>query len=153
MIDLIDGVKIKKLVTHTDERGWLFEILRNDDEIFQKFGQTYITSVLPGVVKAWHCHSIQYDNFCAVSGKVKLVLADLRKDSPTCGKVNEFIFGDDNRMLITIPPHLHHGIKGLSSQPALILNCPTEPYNHQNPDEIRLPYDTDLIDYDWDAEA
>jgi len=81
----------------------------------------------------------------------KLVLADLREDSPTKGEINEFIVGDENRMLVQIPPGVYHGLKGISPQPALALNCPDHHYDGDNPDEIRLPYDTPEIDYDWEV--
>ncbi len=147
---MIEGVKTKKLITHADERGWLFEIMRNDDDIFRQFGQVYLSSVYPGVVKAWHCHEKQFDNFCVVSGMVKLVLADIREESPTNGEVNEFFIGDENRLLVSIPTLVHHGVKGMGAKEALVLNCPTEPFNHKEPDEIRLPYDTDRIAYEWE---
>jgi len=147
---MIDGVRTKTLVTHADERGWLFEILRADDSLFLKFGQTYITAVYPGVVKAWHCHAKQTDHFTVVSGMAKLVLADLREDSPTRGEINEFLIGDQNRLLVQIPPGVYHGLKGIGTATALALNCPTEPYDAAHPDEIRLPYRCDEIPYDWD---
>jgi dTDP-4-dehydrorhamnose 3,5-epimerase len=56
---MIDGVKTKKLRVIPDERGWLMEILRNDDEIYNEFGQVYITTAYPEVVKAWHMHKKQ----------------------------------------------------------------------------------------------
>ncbi|RKZ02276.1 MAG: dTDP-4-dehydrorhamnose 3,5-epimerase, partial [Candidatus Hydrothermota bacterium] len=46
---MIQGVAVKKLRVIPDERGFLMEILRDDDEIFEKFGQVYITTVYPGV--------------------------------------------------------------------------------------------------------
>lgn len=147
---MIAGVKTKKLITHADERGWLFEILRCDDELFTRFGQVYLTSIYPGVIKAWHCHAKQTDHFTVVSGMAKLVLADLREDSSTAGQINEFIIGDQNRMLIQIPPLVYHGIKCLGSQTALALNCPDKLFDHDNPDEIRLPYNTAEIHYDWE---
>ena len=60
---MIDGVKVKKLKVIPDERGWLMEILRCDDEIYKEFGQVYMTTAYPGVVKAWHFHKKQTDNF------------------------------------------------------------------------------------------
>lgn len=146
---MIDGVRIKTLKTIADERGWLFEILRCDEDIYQQFGQVYLTAVYPGVVKAWHCHEKQTDSFTVVSGMAKLVTADLRKGSPTHGEINEFFVGDQNRILVQIPPGVYHGIKGIGPEPALALNCPDRPYDHDNPDEIRLPHDSDAIDYDW----
>ncbi len=146
---MIDGVKTKQLQTHADDRGWLFEILRCDDELFVQFGQVYLTAVYPGVVKAWHCHARQTDNFTVVSGMAKLVLADLREDSPTRGKIDEFFIGDKNRLVVQIPPGVYHGLMGLGTTPALALNCPTEPYRHAHPDEIRLPFNCDEIPYEW----
>ncbi len=147
---MIDGVRIKELKTIADERGWLFEILRSDDDLFIKFGQVYLTAVYPGVVKAWHYHAQQTDTFTVVSGMVKLVVADLREDSPTKGEINEFFVGDQNRILVQIPPGVYHGLKGIGAAPALALNCPDRPFDRAHPDEIRLPYDTDKIDYDWE---
>lgn len=147
---MIDGIRIKKLTTIADERGWLFEILRSDDDLFVKFGQVYLTAVYPGVVKAWHCHAEQTDTFTVVSGMVKLVVADLRDGSPTKGEISEFFIGDQNRIVVQIPPGVYHGLKGIGTVPALALNCPDRPYDHAHPDEIRLPYDTDKIDYDWE---
>jgi len=54
------------------------ECLRSDDELFIKFGQLYMTTTLPGVVKGWHLHHVQYDNIVCVKGMIKLVLYDGR---------------------------------------------------------------------------
>ena len=80
---MIDGVVCKKLNVFPDERGHLMEILRCDDELFEKFGQVYITTTYPGVIKAWHYHMRQDDNIVAVRGMLKLVLFDDREDSAT----------------------------------------------------------------------
>ncbi len=52
-MNLIEGAAVKNLRVICDERGWLMEILRSDDEIFSRFGQVYVTTAYPGVVKAW----------------------------------------------------------------------------------------------------
>ena len=146
---LIEGVKIKKLKVIPDERGRLMEILRCDDEVYQKFGQVYMTSVLPGVVKGWHYHKKQVDHFCCVSGMIKVVLYDSRKDSPTSGEVNEFFIGIHNPLLIKVPPFVFHGFKGVGTEEALVINIPTEPYNYKKPDEFRVKPNTKDIPYDW----
>jgi dTDP-4-dehydrorhamnose 3,5-epimerase len=147
---MIEGVKTKKLTTIADERGWLFEILRNGDDMFTRFGQVYISAVYPGVIKAWHCHTKQTDNFAIVSGMAKMVLVDLRDGSPSKDEIDEFFIGDQNRLLVQIPPGVYHGLKGMGTAPALAMNCPTEPYDREKPDEIRLPYDSPEIHYDWE---
>lgn len=146
---MIDGVQTKKLRVIPDERGRLMECLRCDDELFEKFGQVYMTTTYPGVIKAWHLHKIQNDNIIALKGMLKLVLYDSRKDSPTNGEINEFFIGEHNPLLVHVPKNVYHGWKCVSENEALVINCPTEPYNYEQPDEHRLPYDTKEIPYDW----
>ena len=146
---MIDGVKVKQLRVIADERGRLMEILRADDPEFIKFGQVYMTTVRPGVVKAWHSHKKQTDAMAVVAGMAKIVLYDGRKDSPTHGEVNEFFVGEHNPILVQIPSGVHHGMKGVGEREAIIINTVTEPYNRDEPDEFRLdPHDND-IPYDW----
>ncbi len=145
----IAGVKVKPLRLVPDERGWLMEILRSDDTaVFTKFGQVYVSATYPGVVKAWHFHRRQVDNFACVAGMVKLVLVDTRDDSPTQGAINEFFVGTRNPLLIQVPNLVYHGWKCISVEPSLVVNVPTEPYDYSEPDEYRLePHGT--LPYDW----
>jgi dTDP-4-dehydrorhamnose 3,5-epimerase len=147
---VIDGVAIKKLRVIPDERGRLMEVLRCDDEIFEKFGQTYISVTYPGVVKGWHMHKLQTDYIACIKGMLKLVLFDNRDNTPTKGEVNEFFIGEHNPMLIKIPPNVYHGWKCISENEAIAMNTPTYRYNYDEPDEYRLPHDTDLVPYNWD---
>ena len=146
---MIQGVKVTKLKVIPDERGHLMEILRNDEEPFEKFGQVYITTNYPGVVKGWHYHKVQTDNVTCVQGMLKIVLFDNRDNSTTKGEVNEFFVGIHNPILVSIPPFIYHGWKNVGEGEAIAVNVPTEPYNPKQPDEYRLPYDTKEIPYDW----
>ena len=146
---MIDGVKLNDLKVIPDERGRLMEILRADDEGFEKFGQVYMTTAYPGVVKAWHYHKLQTDNMAVIKGMMKVVIYDARKDSPTYGEVNEFFLGEHNFKLIQIPRMVYHGFKCIGREEAIVINIPTEPYDHGHPDEYRVdPYEND-IPYDW----
>jgi dTDP-4-dehydrorhamnose 3,5-epimerase len=145
----IDGVDVKKLIVHPDERGRLFEILRSDDAIFRKFGQVYITTAFPGVIKAWHYHKIQTDYFTCVHGQAKLVLYDARSGSKSFGKIMEFVIGPREPKLISIPPGVYHGFQCVSDIEAIMINVPTEPYNSQNPDEYRLDLSAPEVPYEW----
>lgn len=146
---MIEGVFTRPLKTVADERGWLTEILRNDWEHFKKFGQVYVTAAYPQVVKAWHMHKKQTDNMACIKGMVKLVLYDCRKNSETKDETNELTIGERNLLLVHIPSEVWHGFKTISEDYALILNVPTELYDYKQPDEHRLPPDTDKIPYDW----
>ena len=146
---LIKGVRVKPLKVIPDERGRLFEILRRDEPLFSKFGQVYCTSVDAGVVKGWHYHKRQVDNFVCVSGMIKLVLYDSRPGSPTKGQINEFFMGTHHQLLVRIPAKVYHGFKGLSQPEAIVINVPTEPYHHATPDEYRLDPHQNEIPYNW----
>jgi dTDP-4-dehydrorhamnose 3,5-epimerase len=146
---MIDGVKTKPLKVIPDERGRLMEVLRADDELFRKFGQVYMTTAYPGVVKGWHYHKKQWDHFVCVKGMMKVVLYDVREDSPTRGEVNEFFLGEHNPILLQIPPYVYHGFKCISDQESIIINIPTEVYRYDDPDEFRAPAHDPDIPYDW----
>ena len=148
-MQLIKGVRTKVLKVIPDERGRLFEMLRNDDALFRKFGQVYCTTVNPGVVKGWHHHKKQFDNFVCVSGMIKLVAYDIRAMSPTKGLVSEFLIGLHNPLLVQIPPGVLHGFKGLSAPEAVVINVSTEPYHHARPDEYRIDPHQNDVPYDW----
>ncbi|MBI4581915.1 MAG: dTDP-4-dehydrorhamnose 3,5-epimerase family protein [Planctomycetes bacterium] len=147
---MIEGVKVKPLKVHCDERGRLVELLRCDDELFEQFGQVYVTTAYPGVVKAWHYHDHQTDHFVALAGMVKVVLYDSREGSPTQGEINEFFAGVHNPILIKIPARVYHGYKCISEQEAIMINIPTQPYNHSRPDEYRVAPDDPSIPYNWE---
>jgi dTDP-4-dehydrorhamnose 3,5-epimerase len=147
---MIDGVLEKKLKPIADERGFLMEMLRSDDPFYQKFGQCYLTAVYPGVVKAWHYHKKQTDHFVAVHGMVKVVLYDMREDSPTRGEINEFFMGENNPILLVIPNGVAHGMKGIGTETGHIINTPTELYDYDEPDEHRIPAHDNSIPYNWD---
>ncbi|HPC74815.1 MAG TPA: dTDP-4-dehydrorhamnose 3,5-epimerase family protein [Syntrophales bacterium] len=149
MATMIDGVKIKKLRVIPDERGRLMEILRSDDDFFTQFGQVYMTTAYPGVVKAWHYHKVQSDNMAVIRGMMKIVLYDSRRESKTFGEVNEFFAGEHNPVLIHIPPLVFHGFKCISTEEAVVINVPTEAYRYREPDEYRVDPHTKDIPYDW----
>lgn len=146
---MIEGVETKVLKVISDERGRLMEMLREDDSLYIKFGQIYLTTAFPGVVKGWHYHKKQVDNFVVVRGMMKIVLYDQREGSRTLGEIDEFFLGEHQPFLLQIPAGVCHGFKCVGEQEAMVINCPTEVYNYSEPDEYRIdPHDND-IPYDW----
>lgn len=146
---MIEGVKIKQLKPNADERGYLQEILRSDEEFFEKFAQLYVSLNYPGVVRAWHYHKKQDDFITVVKGMAKIVLYDQREGSPTKGDVNEFFVGENNRILLRIPRLVMHGYKTIGTEPCLLINLPTECYSSEQPDEYRVPPHDNDVPYDW----
>lgn len=146
---MIEGVRVKKLKAIPDDRGRLMEILRRDEEMFKGFGQVYMTTAYPGVVKAWHYHKKQTDNFTCIHGKMRLALYDARPNSSTFKQIDEFSISLDDPILVQIPRLVYHGFKCLGDIEAVVINTVTHPYNPKKPDEYRIDaYDND-IPYDW----
>src|SRR6059036_650875 len=125
---MIEGVKIKRLKVIPDERGLLMEMMRDDDEFFQKFGQVYLSVVYPGAVKGLHYHKKQTDNFVFVRGMAKVVLYDRREGSPTRGDINELFLGEQNPILLVKPHFVLHGMKGIGTESAYLVNTPSVHY-------------------------
>jgi len=145
---MIKGVAVHPLRRIPDERGMVMHMLRADAPHFERFGEIYFSTVYPNVVKGWHRHRRMTLNYAVVSGMIKLVLYDDREDSPTRSEVMELFVGDDNYVLVTVPPLVWNGFKGVGTAPAIVANCATVPHD---PTEIeRLDPWSPRIPYSWD---
>ena len=145
---MIKDVLVKPLSQVVDERGKIMHMLRSDEPHFEQFGEIYFSVVYPGVTKGWHLHKEMTLNYAVISGMVRLVLYDSRQDSPTKGEIQEMFIGEDNYVLVRIPPRIYNGFKGIGNKPAIVANCATLPHH---PDEIeRVDPHTSDIPYDWE---
>ncbi|MES2294528.1 MAG: dTDP-4-dehydrorhamnose 3,5-epimerase family protein [Pseudomonadota bacterium] len=144
---MIDGVVVTPLRQIVDERGKVMHMLRRDSAVFQAFGEIYFSTVNPGAIKAWHVHRIMTLNYAVPHGLIKFVLYDGRDNSPTKGKTQELFLGPENYNLVTVPPLVWNGFKGLGTSPAVVANCATIPHDPAEIDR-RDPFDA-TIAYDW----
>jgi dTDP-4-dehydrorhamnose 3,5-epimerase len=145
---MIDGVTVTPLKQIGDERGKVMHMLRADSAVFERFGEIYFSTVFPAVVKAWHIHQRMILNYAVPLGDIKLVIYDDRPTSPTKGEVQEVIVGSTNYVLVTMPPLVWTGFKGLGKEMALVANCASIPHD---PAEIERKDPRDPgIPYDWD---
>ena len=145
---LIEGVLLKKLSTHRDERGYFREIIRVTDDFFEEgFGQWSVSQMYEGVIKAWHIHPTQVDWWYVHSGVLKVVLFDTRENAQTKNNLLELLMGDNqNAQVVRIPPGVAHGCKCING-PANLFYITSKTYN---PDEEgRIPYNSQDIGYDW----
>jgi dTDP-4-dehydrorhamnose 3,5-epimerase len=144
---VIEGVRIAPLRQILDERGKVMHMLRSDAEHFQGFGEIYFSCVYPEAVKAWHIHKKMTLNYAVPHGHIKFVLFDDRESSRTRGQIDEMFLGPDNYCLVTVPPMVWNGFKGIGEEMAIVANCATLPHD---PAEIerRSPFDP-TIPYDW----
>lgn len=145
---MIEGVVVKELTTHTDDRGFFREIIRVGDDFFgEGFGQWSHSLMYPGVVKAWHIHKVQVDWWYVGSGVLKAVLHDTRKDSASCGETMEILMGENQQAkVLRIPPGVAHGCKCLLG-PVNLFYVTSRVYDPS--DEGRIPHDDPGIGYDW----
>lgn len=145
----IHDVVVKKLTTHSDDRGYFREVVREDDHLLKRFGQSAITKSYPGVIKAFHWHQDQDDVWYFVSGMARIVLYDRRPDSPTKGVTQVIYAGEDNPVAVLIPTGLAHGYQVLGNQPAVLFYHVTKAYDPKAPDEQRIAFDDPEIGFDW----
>jgi len=144
---MIDGVMVTPLRQILDERGKVMHMLRVGDPAFQQFGEIYFSCVYPGVIKGWHIHREMTLNYAVPYGRIKFVLYDERAESSTRGEVQELFLGPDNYCLVTVPPMVWNGFKGIGNEMALVANCATIPH-HPGEIDRRDPFDAS-IPYDW----
>ena len=139
-LEMIEGVEVKKLKVLTNDQGYLFETLRNDDAFYNKeFGQALIFEVYPGVIKGYHLHEKHDEYITCVKGNIKYVVVKEYPDGTK--KVNKFIIGERNPALIKIPRGLWRGYMPLGNQPAMVLDIMSKPYNPKDPDTLEKdPY-------------
>jgi len=147
---MIEGVVITPLRQIFDERGKVMHMMRNDSSIFSEFGEIYFSCTYHGAIKAWHLHKNMTLNYTVVSGQIKCVLYDDREGSPTRGNVDEYFLSPENYYLLTVPPMVWNGWKGIGIETSIVANCATIPHD---PDEMERKSATDSsIPYDWDIQ-
>jgi dTDP-4-dehydrorhamnose 3,5-epimerase len=145
---MIDGVKITPLRQIPDERGKIMHMLRCNDPHFEKFGEIYFSFAYPGVIKGWHEHTRQTQNYAIIQGMIKLILYDNRKDSKTYRELMEIFTGEENYQLITIPTGVINGYKTIGVKTAIVANCSTLP--HEPNEMVRYDPLGNDVPYNWE---
>jgi dTDP-4-dehydrorhamnose 3,5-epimerase len=146
--DLIQGLLITPLRDIRDQRGAVLHMMRNDDPEFRSFGECYFSEVLPGAVKAWKRHRRQTQNLAVPVGRIRIVIYDGRKASPTYGKICELQLGrPDAYVRLRIPPEIWYGFQCISENPAMLANCSDLP--HEPGESDVLPVGDPGIPYQW----
>lgn len=147
----IQGVTLKKKRIIPDERGSIIHMLKVTDEEFTKFGEVYFSTAYPSVIKGWHLHTKQTQNYLVVQGMIKLVLFDQREYSTSFGVLEEHFLGELNNSICQIPPGVANGYKVIGQKTAIICNC--SDLAHEPGEMLRFsPTDLNFCDYDWEIE-
>jgi dTDP-4-dehydrorhamnose 3,5-epimerase len=145
---MIEGVIITSRKIIPDDRGKIMHIMKSIDDQYTTFGEVYCSTVYPGIVKGWHLHEKMTLNYIVLKGNIKFVLFDGRSNSKTYREIQEIVIGENNYMMVTVPPHIWNGFKGIGSEESFVINFTDMPHD---PLEIKRmdPHKNDLISYDW----
>lgn len=145
---LTHGVTLRKLTTHTDQRGSVTELydprwgFHPDPLVF-----AYTFSIRPKVVKGWNLHQFHEDRYTLLKGEMELVLFDPRPESPTYNEVCRIVLSEGDRCIVNVPINVWHADHNIGDKDLVVINFPTIQYDHNAPDKWRLPIDTPLIPY------
>lgn len=148
----LEGMSFRPSTAIHDDRGHLVEVFDNRwDWSREAYPQGYLSTLLPGVVKGWALHKTHEDRYFLVAGKVLVVTFDPRPGSSTYGQLCKTILSADRPGIFNIPRFVWHADWNIGTQDAVLMNLPTVPYDHANPDKYRLPLDTDLIPFSFEG--
>lgn len=141
----ISGVVIEPLQQFADDRGKVMHMLKSTSPIYERFGEVYFSTINSGAIKAWKLHHKVTQYLAVPVGKVRVVIYDDRKNSPTQRDIKILEIGEDNYCLVKIPPLLWYGFKGISDCPSLIANCADFPHDSKEQEvadisDQRFPY-------------
>lgn len=145
---MIDGVIVTPLKQILDERGKIMHMMRCDVDGFKGFGEIYFSCVHPGAIKGWHIHKEMVLNYAVPHGNIKFVLYDDRVGSATRGELQEIFMGPDNYCLVTVPPMVWNGFKGIGQEMAIVANCASIAHRADEIDRLD-PFDPS-IPYNWE---
>ena len=144
----LEGVFHMPLKKHAALEGWFMEHLRLSNGLVEglpvdfQVKQISISRAVPHRINAFHIHPKrrQDEIWCVVEGVLKVWLADLRKDSPTCGEKRSHLLTAESPSLLYIPSGVAHGYKA-GHEGALLLYVMNDQFDVQDPNEGRLPWD------------
>ena len=146
----IDGVIVREVLHVPRDHGVITEVFRPQwDPTGLPIVHIYQSRLFPAAIGAWSCHAKTVDRLFVNQGHLKIVLFDGREESPTFRRVMELHAGDARPAFLVIPIGVWHGLQNLGAFDALVLNCPSRPYDYEDPDHYRLPYDSPEIPYAW----
>lgn len=159
----LEGVKVFPLRRFVDDRGLFLELYRTkathpgSEDLASFFAGMEVAQLNYSLVtvgehiKGLHYHLKQADVwFCPPPFKLKVVLLDLRRNSPTAGKTQVVVLGEGKDAWVYIPPGVAHGYRPLTN-PCGLFYLVTRCFDLADPDEYRIPWDHPAVCELWDV--
>lgn len=148
---MIDGIHIKEINRHPDERGYFAELVKEGESGFHKIAQTSYALTKPNVIKAFHYHEY-WESWVVLHGQARLVMHDIRPNSATRGQTQVIVTDDIRPIVLAIPPGVAHGYQVLGNEEVGMLYHAEEAYDSSRPDQIKIiPFDSREINFDWNV--
>jgi dTDP-4-dehydrorhamnose 3,5-epimerase len=147
----IDGVVIREITKHIDDRGWLAEVFREDELLREHMPvMGYISMTQPGVARGPHEHVDQTDSFGFIGpSNFKLYLWDNRKSSATYMTRQVVYAGEDSPKSVIIPPGVVHAYRNVGGKQGMVVNFPNRLFagkgKKERVDEVRHEDDPNTI--------
>jgi len=120
-LGIIKIVKLKKL---KNINGNILSFLKKGDSNFKKFGEVYFSWIHSNKVKAWKLHKKMTINLTVPYGDVKFVFFFKKSN-----KFRTINIGEKNCKMISVPPGVWFGFKGISKHSSLIVNLADLPHD------------------------
>jgi dTDP-4-dehydrorhamnose 3,5-epimerase len=146
----IDGVELRRLEQRADGRGNLVVLMSDRFGAAFRTPHVYLVTAAARSVRAWVYHKRQTDRLAYTQGRLRVVLYDLRPESPTHGVLNVLDVGAANKVMLSIPPFVVHAVQNLGDEDSCFVNMPTRAYDPANPDKSRLPWNHPGIPYHFE---
>jgi dTDP-4-dehydrorhamnose 3,5-epimerase len=147
-MDLIDGVTLREVRNIVTRNGVTTEVFREDWGVTPRpVEQVIHVALRSGAISAWHMHERKTDHVFVTTGLMRAVLYDDREGSPTRGKLNVLNLSPMRPQLLVIPNRVWHGLQNLYDRDSTFVNYFDLQYDYRDPDDWRLPQDTDEIPY------
>ncbi len=143
----IEGVIVRSLKKIPDDRGTIMHGVRNDN-MLNDFGEVYFKKLYKDIINGWHVHEKLVLNYICIYKMIKVVLCDMREDSPTKGTLQELFIGDDNYVLLHIPAGIANASTVISGDFAILCNVASEAHD-PNLKYKRIDPLSDEIPYEW----
>ncbi len=112
----------------TDERGWLFELIKSE-----QFGQIFVSKTRPGITRGNHYHDTKLEKFCVIQGKGMI---RFRKIGSRV--ILEYPVDGDMVKVVDIPPGYTHSIENMGTEEMICLFWANQIFNPEEPDTYFL---------------
>lgn len=108
----------------TDERGWLFELIKSEH-----FGQIFVSRTLPGITRGNHYHDTKLEKFCVIQGQ-----GIIRFRKINSSEILEYPVNGEKISVVDIPPGYTHSIENNGDTEMICLFWANQVFDPEAPD-------------------